>query len=516
MSRPLNLRVFIYLRKSRADVEEERRAAAEGKEYDTLARHRRNLMDVIKLEGHILVDTFEELVTGESIIERTELQRMLKRMDEGEIDAILVMDLDRLGRGDMYDSGILDRAFRYNSIKLITPTEHFDPEDESWELVFGIKSIVARQELKSITKRLQGGRRDKAKLGRSLSKKPPYGYLRDENLKLHPDPNTAWVVKKIFEMIRDGQGRQAISQELDRLGVNPPDPNRKLWSPSTISAILKNEVYLGHIIWGKIRYVKRGGKYQRRRASPDEWFMKKDAHEPLVSQELWDQANMAHSGRWKPSTVESKKLANPLAGILKCEVCGYTMQYQPRRDRPNNVIRCTQPSCKGVQKGALIGLVEDRVIESLEEYIRTFEIRDEPTKQKTTSTVAIKEKIIEKKGKEIAVLNEQKNELHDLLEQKVYDIPTFMERQKNITERINSIQGDVDLLKVELQKEKMQERNIHEYVPKVKSVIEAYRETDDIEKKNRLLKSILYKATYLRKMDWTKKDQFRIQLYPKI
>lgn len=112
MQRPKELRVFIYLRKSRTDIEEEKKAAEEGKEYDALARHKRNLLEVIKREGHILVDEFKEIVTGESIIERTEIQKMLKRMDNGDADAVLVMDIDRLGRGDMYDSGILERAFR--------------------------------------------------------------------------------------------------------------------------------------------------------------------------------------------------------------------------------------------------------------------------------------------------------------------------------------------------------------------------------------------------------------------
>ncbi len=53
-------------------------------------------------------------------------------------------------------------------------------------------------------------------------------------------------------MMRDGHGRQAIAAELDKLGVKPPDEKREFWSPSSITAIIKNEVYMGHIIWGKV------------------------------------------------------------------------------------------------------------------------------------------------------------------------------------------------------------------------------------------------------------------------
>jgi site-specific DNA recombinase len=513
---PKGLDVFLYLRKSRADVEEEKKAAEEGREYDTLARHRRNLFEVLKRDEHNLIDTFEELVTGESIVERTEIQRMLKRMDSGEAEAVLVMDIDRLGRGDMYDSGIIDRAFRYNNVKLITPNEFYDPEDENWELVFSVKSLVARQEFKAINKRLQGGRRDKAKQGKSISKKPPYGYLRDEKLILKPDPDTAWVVKKMFEMMRDGHGRQAIAQELDRLEITPPNPEREYWSPSTITAIIKNEVYIGQIIWGKLSYSKRGGAYKRKKVPPEQWIRNENAHDPLVSVELFEAANTAHAGRWRPSTTLSHSLANPLAGILKCEVCGYTLLYQPRKNRPTDSIRCSQPQCKGIQKSASLPLVEERILSVLEEYVKGFDITGTAERAKETSLIPFKEKALKKKQEEINELAKQKSNLHDLLERGHYDIDTFMERQNNVVERMKKLDTETRQLQEEIYKEEMKNKNIHEFVPKLKKVLEGYRQTNDIGRKNRLLKNVLEKATYLRKQEWTKKDQFEIQVYLKI
>ncbi|MGZ0084539.1 recombinase family protein [Caldibacillus thermoamylovorans] len=517
MYRPRNLDVFIYLRKSRKDIEEEKKAAESGASYDTLQRHRDNLLAVARKEGHNILGIFEEIVSGESIAERSEIQKLLRELETGIADAVLVMDIDRLGRGDMLDQGILDRAFRYSGTKIITPTEVYDPESETWELVFGVKSIVSREELKVITKRLQGGRRDSAAKGRSISKKPPYGYLRDENLKLYPDPETSWVVVKIFEMMRDGYGRQAIAAELDRLGVKPPDEKRSFWSPSTISAIIKNEVYLGHIIWGKVKYIKQNGKYKRKKMPRERWYVKENAHEPLVSKELWEAANKAYRSRWRPSTVESKPLANPLAGLLKCEVCGYTMWYQPRKDRPHPLVRCPNPKCKGVQKGALLPLVEEKILQSLAEFVDQFEVQEDTfARKEQRSVIPLKQKAIEKKEKELRELHKQKDALHDLLERGVYTIETFLERQQTIVSRIKKTQEKIDQLREEIDKEQLKEKNINEYIPTVKKVLDAYRLTDDVEKKNRLLKSVLEKATYLRKPEWTKKDQFTIQLYPRI
>ncbi|ALC92087.1 recombinase [Bacillus sp. FJAT-18017] len=511
-SRLSGLHIFIYLRKSRSDVEEERRAADEGWAYDTLARHRKNLMEVIKREGHVLVDKFEELVTGESIVERTELQKMLKRMDEGAVDAVLVMDVDRLGRGDMYDSGILDRAFRYNNVKLLTPTEIFDPEEESWELVFSVKSLVARQELKSITKRLQGGRRDKAKSGKSISKKPPYGYLRDSNLKLYPDPETAWVVKKIFELTVSGQGRQAISNYLDSKSISPPDPKREFWSPSTITAIIKNEVYIGKIIWGKITYKKRGGNYVRKVMKPEEWIVKENAHEPLVSNELFVAANTAHTGRWRASTNTTKTLSNPLAGILKCELCGFTMLHGHNKSRPNASVRCNKPSCRGKQKSALLPLVEERILNSLEEYVKEFEVKVSHSAERENLSPQLG-KLLLKKEKEKAEYTKQKNKLHDFLERGIYDIDTFMERQATIGDNLKTIEAEMKSIQDEIEIERVREKQVLDFLPRTLKVLETYRQTDDIVKKNQLLKSVLEKVTYRRHPDSKKSDEFEIQLY---
>lgn len=117
MYRPESLDVCIYLRKSRKDVEEERRAIEEGSSYNALERHRKRLFAIAKAENHNIIDMFEEVASGESIQERPQMQQLLRKLEGNEIDGVLVIDLDRLGRGDMLDAGMIDRAFRYSSTK---------------------------------------------------------------------------------------------------------------------------------------------------------------------------------------------------------------------------------------------------------------------------------------------------------------------------------------------------------------------------------------------------------------
>lgn len=515
MARPTELKIFIYLRKSRKDIEEEKKSNASGDVYDTLQRHRQTLLAVAKKERHQILEIFEEVVSGESISERPRIQEMIRSVDSSVVDAVLVMDLDRLGRGDMLDQGLLDRAFRYSGTRILTPNEVYDPASDTWELVFGIKSLVAREELKAITRRMQRGRVSSAAEGKSITKVPPYGYARDENLRLYPDVETAWVVKKIFEMMRDGHGRQAIANELDRLGVKPPNSKRDSWSPSSITAIVKNEVYIGNIIWGQIRYTKRDGKYQQKRMPRDKWTIKEGAHEPIVSKELFDAANRAHTGRFRPSTVTSKRLSNPLAGVLKCEICGFTMMYQPRKDRPNDFIRCTQKSCRDKQRGSSINIVEQRVLDGLKELLYQYEFTAHNGKEHDNVDTSYKKSLIEKKVEEVEELKSQKNKLHDLLERGVYDIDTFMERQQNISGRIDTIESEIYNLKLEIQKDEIRNSTLTDFIPQLKTVIDAYNDAP-VEKKNTLLKSVLIKATYLRKKEWKERDNFVIQFYPKI
>lgn len=514
MNRPKNLDVFIYLRKSRSDIEEEKKAIATGTSYDTLARHRKQLLEVARNEGHNIVEIFEEVVSGEYIIERPEIQRLLREVENGAVDAVLVMDLERLGRGDMFDMGSIFRILQYSETLIITPNEVIDPLAEGAELLFGVKSIISREELKNITRRMQRGRVASAKEGKSITRKPPYGYLRDENLRLYPDPETSWVVQKIFQMIADGAGRQQVCRELDRLNIPTPE-GRKHWEPSTISWILKNEVYIGHIVWGKTKSVKRNGKYVTRKLPPERWQRHDNAHEPIVSEELFKKANESHSSRWRPPTIATKTLANPLAGILKCELCGKSMLYQPRKDRPTNQIRCTNAACRGKQKGAILELVEQRVLDGLKQIVSEFEFIDDG-ESKSASNIEIKQRELDRQKNELKKLEKQKDSLHDLLEQGVYDINTFLERQSVIVERIKEMKRTIEVLNKEILEEKSKEKNLDEVVPRIKSVLVEYEKAEDAEKKNRLLKTVLSKVTYRRKKEWNKIDHFKIQLYTKI
>lgn len=506
--------VLLYLRKSRKDIEQEKKAAENGQEYDTLERHRQQLLKLAKEREYDIVDVLEEIVSGEYILDRPVMQDLLKRVEMNTVDGVLVMDLDRLGRGDMSDQGIIDRVFRFTSTKIITPSEDYDPTSENWELTFGIKSLVAREELKSITKRLLRGRRQSANEGKHIGYKPPYGYTRGDDLKLVPNPETAWVVKKIFDLANNGFGRKRICIELNKLGI--PSPTGKSWGEATIRQMQNNEVYIGTIIWGTKKSTKINGKYVQRKLPRDQWVIIENAHEPIIEPDLFYKVQDAVHNRLNTSVPQKNDLKNPLAGILKCELCGLTMKYTKPPNRDRGYIHCRNPQCE--QRTASFYIVEEKVLEGLEQTIEDFKIKKdmfEKENKKDNTSANVIEKAIQNKQKELDELNNQKNNLHDLLERGVYDIDTFISRQKNISERIEAVTDAMNTLTKELEKESEQKDTFDKLLPAIESAIMAYRNTNDVHKKNRLLKSVLEKATFNRDHTHSKKDEFIIKLYPK-
>lgn len=518
MSRPTNLDVFVYLRKSRKDVEEERKALENNTPFDTLAKHRRELFELIRRENHNVIQVFEEVVSGEYISERPEVQEMLRQIDEGMAEGVVVMDMDRLGRGDMIDAGTLFRAFKFSETLIITPLEVIDCNAEGAELLFGVKSIIAREELKQINKRLQGGRRRSAKDGKSITKKPPYGYSRDENLKLFPHPVEAPIIQKIFQLTADGNGRQAVVKHLDALGVKPPLGD--LWEQTTVSHIIKNEVYLGHIVWGKEKHLKRNGKRVRKKVPPELWIRHENAHEAIVTQQLFDEANAALRGRWRAPTKEGTNLSNPLAGIAKCGVCERALYMSRTADRPNPQLRCINPRCQGVQKGVLLPLFEQRVLQALEFMVWHPELTENEVSASLQNDnhddpMELKQKQITNLNAELAELNAMRETAFEMLEKKIYSEEVFLQRHKSTTDKIKEVEEKLAFFQKEIEEELYRKQHQQTIIPKVRHVVESYHSSEDAQQKNHLLKSIVEKVLFIRQMDWAKKDQFEIEVIPR-
>ena len=142
----------IYLRKSRSDQEAEARG-----EQETLSRHESILTDLATKRGYIVTAVYREVVSGETIASRPQMQRLLKEVEQGLWDGVLVMEVERLARGDTIDQGIVARSFQFSDTKIITPQKIYNPNNEFDEEYFEFGLFMSRREYKTIRRRLIAG-----------------------------------------------------------------------------------------------------------------------------------------------------------------------------------------------------------------------------------------------------------------------------------------------------------------------------------------------------------------------
>ena len=136
----------IYLRKSRKDRDLDTQSGE-----DTLSRHRTQLLtlaDSMTLPiGHI----YQEVVSGETIAARPEMRRLLDAVEQNAWEGVLVMEVERLARGDTIDQGVVFQAFRYSGTKIITPSKVYDPENEFDEEYFEFGLFMSRRSIRPST-----------------------------------------------------------------------------------------------------------------------------------------------------------------------------------------------------------------------------------------------------------------------------------------------------------------------------------------------------------------------------
>lgn len=492
-----------YLRKSRLDIEAERYGNT-----DTLDRQKRILIDFAG-RNNITVDKFyKEVVSGESIDARPEVQKLLKDVEDGIWDGVLVVEVERLARGDTIDQGIVSRAFKQNGTKIITPIKTYDPSNEFDEEYFEFGLFMSRREYKVITRRIQRGRIQSAKEGKFLSSVPPYGYdkvkIKDaKGYTLAPNKDEAPIVKIIFELYNNGLGTTAIAAKLDQMGIAPRC--RDCWSKSTVNDILKNPVYIGKLRWSYRKEIKTCGNRTHRTLNSDYIFVD-GLHPPLITQEEFDIAQETRKRNTNKSVKKTVQLQNPLSGIIYCKACGTPMTRVGSSNRNKTaIIRCSNNNCKTVS--APISLVENAIITNIGQWFKTIEINPNCVESSFSKT---KQNTCSRLKKEIKTIEKQIAKTFDLLEQGIYDRSTFSMRSTELKKKKTKAEEQLLALNISVQPAKIMQQ--------IKSLPDTYWDIKDITVRNIILKAIIKKVYYSKTQRNTKGNgnnpNFELEIFP--
>lgn len=515
----------IYLRKSRKDTE-----LQTCDPLDTLSRHKRILLELANQQHLSITTIYEEVVSGDTIIQRPVMQQLLAEVEQNLWEGVLVMEVERLARGDTIDQGIVAQTFKYSNTCIITPSKTYFPNNEFDEEYFEFGLFMSRREYKTINRRLQRGRNASAQEGKYMGSRPPYGYQRvkldgQKGFTLYPDPEQAQVVKWIFDWYAFGDpatqsqmGAQKISQRLNEMGVTPQ--RNSCWSASSVYGILNNPVYIGKIRWRYRPSVKKACNgamiVQRPKNHTMDYCEYAGLHPSVIDSITWNAVQEKLQRRQTSPVPKNRRLKNPLAGLLKCHLCNSAIIRKTNSAQKSEILICPNKRCKNV--GAPLSYVETAVVQALndwlqqqrfdwEQFNRLMSIPeiDHPTRQM--------EHLLEQRLEKVL---RQISQTCSLLEQGIYSKELFHQRYAELSQQQNS-------LKIKLN-ESRQIPPPNQLLPshtfqKVKNFQELYHSTTDAGIQNQILHQFVDHITYQKLVNgrWHNNlDDFQLCLYVKL
>lgn len=334
---------------------------------------------------------YMEVASGESLKDRPEITRLLKDIEDPAVKAIIVVEVQRLSRGDLEDAGRLIRLLRYTNTYVITPMKIYDLRDEYDRDAFERELKRGNEYLEYFKKIQARGRLASVKDGNYIGSTAPYGFDRIEKFEadgkksyhtLIERKDQADVVRMIFNWYcEEDIGVTAICRRLEDIGAKTKT-GQSTWKPSIIFSILENHHYIGCTRWNWRKTVKiiedQEIKKLRPKAKVDEFLLFEGKHDGIISEEQFNKAREIRGKRHR--TRRDLTLKNPFSGIMFCKRCGHKIgyntytrngvEYAPPKLVCNNQVHCKSGSVKYSE-------VFEYVRRVLKDCISDFEVRIE-------------------------------------------------------------------------------------------------------------------------------------------
>ena len=503
-----------YLRKSRFD-----RDYAELSVEDTLKRHEAILDKVAEDRGYYIAKTYYEVVSGESIAARPEIQKLLEEVSAGIYAGVLVVDLERLARGNGADQAYISQVFQYSSTKIVTPSKTYDPCNEFDEEYFEFGLFMSRREYKTINRRLIRGRDSSASEGKYINSIAPYGYMRvklpnEKGYTLEPHPDEAPHIKTIFEMFLNHAGTKIIANHLN--DNNVPTRHGDLWTYCTISNIITNPVYMGKIRRGwsqQIKTIENGEvkKKIKRKKNIEDYNVFEGLHEALITEEQFMLAQQIRLEKQPAARVKDEfELQNAFVGLLYCSTCGKrigrTTGSKSRDARAR--LRCVNGrNCHNVSSD--YDVVEKEIISALREWLKGYRIKiDTVGYAKDIEALRNQNK---KLATELQKLNTQLENAYNLVEQGAYTLEIFKSRQDKLNASVAEVKAKISENEITIARMEQSDNAQANLIPQTETLLASYDEMTN-EERNALLKEILKKIGYKKEAN----GKIEIDLYPRL
>ena len=314
-------------------------------ESASIVTQRKMLRSYAAEHGYVVFDEYVDDGRSGTNFDRPDFKRMIADIEAKKVNLVITKDLSRLGRDYITAGQYTEIYFPSKGIRYIAINDGYD-SDSPYTDIAPFKNVINEMYARDTSKKIRAAFATKMRDGAYIAAFAPYGYQKDPTDKNHlvVDMQSGEVVKRIFRMAAEGVQPIKIARSLNEQCVPSPavyrcmthkglDVNacskRQEWTSATITKMLRNVVYLGHVAQGKTTKI--SFKSHLTLSNPrDEWIVVENTHEALVDQETFNLVRRRTMAR----TCEKKgTFYNLFSGIAKCADCGRNMSATGTRKK---------------------------------------------------------------------------------------------------------------------------------------------------------------------------------------
>ena len=278
----------------------------------------------------VVGESFDDNVSGMRF-DRRGLNQCTEAVEQGQVDAIIVKDLSRLGRHKTQTALFID-YLRQQGVAVLSVTENLNTLEDEDDLIIGVRGLMNDYYAKDIGNKIRHGYREKQKVGLVIT--PPFGYWKDRNTNcIHQHPEAAETVRLIYDYYLQGVGQKEIARRLNVMERRTPrqlhdercgKANGKVyrWTYQSVKNILVEESYTGLL-------VNHRTETHGRTVTPvpeDEQYRHENFFPVIIDREEWEQVQVLLKANVKPYCGNTP--SHRYAGLLTCSDCGST--FVPR------------------------------------------------------------------------------------------------------------------------------------------------------------------------------------------
>ena len=355
--------------------------------------------------------------------DRPDFNRMIRDIEDGKINMVITKDLSRLGRDYIMTGHYMERYFPEHNVRYISLLDGIDTGVASANNeITPFRAVMNDMYAKDISKKTKSVMRNKQEQGLYVGSKPPYGYKFHPDIKnkIIVDEEAAAIVRRLFAMAMSGMSSQKIADTLNEehiptpatyagLPVGRPGPDSGLWQGSSITKMLKNEVYIGNMVSRRTEKISYKTK-KRLTNSPEKWLIVKNTHEPIVDEDTFQAVASILNNR---KSIRRTKYHSLLDGMIYCHECGAPLAIINIRDKGGNdrlffscqtYVRSPKShlcTCHCIKVQTVTEAVLKRVHEECSKYLKSEDLR--PIAQQTIANAPRQDSI----GSEIQDLESQ-------------------------------------------------------------------------------------------------------------